>query len=77
MPSCDGSNCGACSACGVKTVVQKEYAHLSDKERREYEKRISKLEKELEKQKGINQELIEKILSKFPSQDKADEIEMD
>lgn len=59
MPSCDGSNCGACSAC--RTEYKKEYVHLDKKEKETYEKRIKKLEKELKIQKGINQELIDKI----------------
>ncbi|MBQ8218321.1 MAG: hypothetical protein IJZ79_03355 [Bacilli bacterium] len=57
MPSCDGSNCGACSSnCGTKTI------HLDDKERKELEKTIAKLEKELEKERKINRQLVEKLL---------------
>ena len=60
MPSCDGSNCGACSACSTSTKT--EYVHLDKDERRKYEKRIAKLEKELKEQKNINLKLIKKAL---------------
>ena len=60
MPSCDGSNCGACSAC--HTEYRTEYVHLDKKEKEAYEERIKKLEEELKIQKGVNQELIDKIL---------------
>lgn len=62
MPSCDGSNCGACSAC--RTEYRTEYVHLDKKEKEAYEERIKKLEEELKIQKGVNQELIDKILNK-------------
>jgi len=51
MPSCDGSNCGACSACSTR------YVHLDKEERKEYEDRIAKLEQELKKQKKINKKI--------------------
>lgn len=63
MPSCDGSNCGACSAC--RTEYRTKYIHLDVKEKEAYEKRIKKLEEELKVQKGITQELIEKIVNKM------------
>lgn len=60
MPSCDGSNCGACSAC--RTEYRTKYIHLDEEERKAYEERIKKLEEELKIQNGIKQELIDKIL---------------
>lgn len=63
MPSCDGANCGACGACGAcSTEYRIEYVHLDKKEKEAYEERINKLEEELKNQKGVNQELIDKIL---------------
>ena len=63
MPSCDGSNCGACGACGAcSTEYRIEDVHLDKKEKEAYEERIKKLEEELKNQKGVNQELIDKIL---------------
>ena len=61
MPSCDGSNCGACSAC-CRTEYRTEYVYLDKKEKEAYEERIKKLEEELKIQKGVNQVLIDKIL---------------
>jgi len=59
MPSCDGSNCGACSSnCSSSTRV----VHLDDKERKELEKTIARLEKELNKERKINRQLVEKLL---------------
>ena len=59
MPSCDGSNCGACSACS--SSVKTEYIHLDKKEKQSYEQRIRKLEEELKTQKVVNKELINSI----------------
>lgn len=61
MPSCDGSNCGACN-CNCSAEVKTEYVHLDKKERQAYEDRISELKKELKKQKKINEKLVEKLL---------------
>ena len=58
MPSCDGSNCGACNcACSTTKTV-----HLEGQERKELESRIAKLEAELKKEKRINRKLMEKLL---------------
>jgi len=57
MPSCDGSNCGACSS-----NCRTEYVHLDDKERKDLEKTIARLEKELNKERKINRQLVEKLL---------------
>lgn len=60
MPSCDGSNCGACSSncssSSTKTI------HLDEKERKEFEKTIARLERELNKQRKINSQLVAKLL---------------
>lgn len=62
MPSCDGSNCGACSSnCNCSSSSTKTI-HLDDKERKELEKTIARLERELNKQRKINNQLIEKLL---------------
>lgn len=61
MPSCDGSNCGACN-CDCSVRVQTEYVHLDEKERQKYENRIDALEKELKKQRKINEKLVERLL---------------
>lgn len=57
MPSCDGSNCGACSACNSRT----KYAHLDKKEKEVYEKKIKELEKELSESRKVNEELAKRL----------------
>lgn len=62
MPSCDGSNCGACacdcsSNCNCSTSnkdYEKKIAKLEDK--------IADLEAELREQRGINVDLLKKLL---------------
>lgn len=59
MPSCDGSNCGACNCnCSSRT----EYVHLEQKERAEYEKKIKQLEKEIGESRKLNEKLTKKLL---------------
>lgn len=58
MPSCDGSNCGACSACNCI----KEYVHLDKREKEAYEKKIKELEKELSESRKVNEKLAKKLL---------------
>ena len=59
MPSCDGSNCGACNCnCSSRT----EYVHLEQKERAEYEKKIKQLEKEIGESRKLNEKLMKKLL---------------
>lgn len=59
MPSCDGSNCGACIYnCSSRT----EYVHLEQKERAEYEKKIKQLEKEIRESRKLNEDLMKKLL---------------
>lgn len=59
MPSCDGSNCGACNCnCSSRT----EYVHLEQKERAEYEKKIKQLEKEIGESRKLNEDLMKKLL---------------
>lgn len=59
MPSCDGSNCGACNCnCSSRT----EYAHLEKKERKNYEKKIKELEKEIGESRKLNEKLMKKLL---------------
>lgn len=59
MPSCDGSNCGACNCnCSSRT----EYVHLEQKERAEYEKKIKELEKEIGESRKLNEKLMKKLL---------------
>ena len=59
MPSCDGSNCGACNCnCSSRT----EYVHLEQKERAEYEKKIKELEKEIAESRKLNEKLTKKLL---------------
>lgn len=60
MPSCDGSNCGACSVCS--TEYRTEYVQLDKKEIEAFVERIKKLEEEFKIQSGVNKELIDKIL---------------
>ena len=59
MPSCDGSNCGACNCDACRT----EYVHLDKEEKRSYEKKIRDLKSEVNYQKNINKQLLEKIES--------------
>ena len=56
MPSCDGSNCGAC-ACNCDCSSRTEYVHLEEKERKEYEKKIKRLEKEIQESCKLNEDL--------------------
>lgn len=56
MPSCDGSNCGACNCYSIT-----EYVHLEQKEREEYEKKIKKLEKEIGESRKLNENLMKKL----------------
>lgn len=59
MPSCDGSNCGACNCnCSTKT----EYVHMDKKERDQYEERIKRLEKEISESRKLNEELTKRLL---------------
>lgn len=59
MPSCDGSNCGACNChCSTKT----EYIHMDKKEREKYEERIKSLEKEISESRKLNEELTKRLL---------------
>ena len=59
MPSCDGSNCGACNCnCSQRT----EYVHLEKKERENYEKKIKELEKEIGESRKLNEKLMKKLL---------------
>ena len=59
MPSCEGSNCGACNCnCSTKT----EYVHMDKKEREQYEERIKKLEKEISESRKLNEELTKRLL---------------
>lgn len=60
MPSCDGSNCGACN-CNCSS--SREYVHLEQKERAEYEKKIKQLEKEIGESRKLNEDLMKKLLS--------------
>ena len=60
MPSCDGSNCGACN-CNCSSIT--EYVHLEQKERAEYEKKIKQLEKEIGESRKLNEDLMKKLLS--------------
>lgn len=59
MPSCDGSNCGACN-CNCSTKI--EYIHMDKKEREQYEERIKKLEKEISESRKLNEELTKRLL---------------
>lgn len=59
MPSCDGSDCGAC-ACNCTTRT--EYIHLDEKEKKKYEETIKKLEKELSESRKVNEGLVKKLL---------------
>ena len=61
MPSCDGSNCGAC-ACNCDCSSRTEYVHLEQKERAEYEKKIKQLEKEICESRKLNEDLMKKLL---------------
>ena len=63
MPSCDGSNCGAC-ACNSDCSSRTEYVHLEEKERKEYEKKIKQLEKEIRESRKLNEDLAKKLLEK-------------
>lgn len=59
MPSCDGSNCGACNCnCTTKT----EYIHMDKKEREKYEERIKRLESEILESRKLNEELTKRLL---------------
>lgn len=59
MPSCDGSNCGACNCnCSTKT----EYVRMDKKEREKYEERIKSLEKEISESRKLNEELTKRLL---------------
>lgn len=59
MPSCDGSDCGACACnCTART----EYVHLDKKEKEKYEETIKKLEKELSESRKVNEGLVKKLL---------------
>lgn len=59
MPSCDGSNCGACNCnCSTKT----EYVHMDKKEREQYKERIKRLEKEISESRKLNEELTKRLL---------------
>lgn len=59
MPSCDGSNCGACNCnCSSRT----EYVHLEKKDRENYEKKIKELEKEIGESRKLNEKLMKKLL---------------
>ena len=60
MPSCDGSNCGACNC---NRSSRTEYVHLEQKERAEYEKKIKQLEKEIGESRKLNEDLMKKLLS--------------
>lgn len=61
MPSCDGSNCGAC-ACNCDCSSRTEYVHLEKKERENYEKKIKELEKEIGESRKLNEKLTKKLL---------------
>lgn len=59
MPSCDGSNCGACNCnCSTKT----EYIHMDKKEKEKYEERIKRLENEISESRKLNEELTKRLL---------------
>lgn len=60
MPSCDGSNCGACN-CSSHSI---EYIHLNKTEKELYKKRIKQLEEEIESSIILNENIIKKLLSK-------------
>lgn len=63
MPSCDGSNCGACNcACETQTKYVTQYVHLDKKEKAAYEKRIAALEQELKQEQKLNKKLVKKLL---------------
>ena len=60
MPSCDGSNCGACN-CNSRNV---EYIHLDKTEKELYEKRIKLMEEEIKSSRILNEDIMRKLLSK-------------
>lgn len=60
MPSCDGSNCGACNCNCASTKT--EYIHLDKKEKEKFENTIKELENELQDSRKLNERLTKKLL---------------